>query len=94
MWPWGHLAVSYVAYSAFERLRGAGAPSQRNAFVLAVVTQVPDLVDKPLAWQFDVMKRGVSIAHSLLVGVPIAILLGVWLSRRGHRSRSRHARSG
>ncbi len=84
MWPWGHLAVGYVIYSAFERLRGAGAPSQRNAFVLAVATQVPDLVDKPLAWQFGVMESGVGIAHSLLVGVPIAVLLGAWLYRRGH----------
>lgn len=84
MWPWGHLAVGYVAYSAFERLRGAGAPSQRNAFVLAVATQVPDLVDKPLAWQFGVMQSGVGVAHSLLIGVPVAVLVGVGLYRRGY----------
>lgn len=84
MWPWTHLMVGYVAYSAFERLRAGQAPTQVNALVLAVATQAPDLIDKPLAWQFGVLNSGVGAAHSLLVGVPVAVVLGVWLRRRGY----------
>lgn len=62
--------VGYVAYSAFKRLRTGQAPTQWNALVLAVATQTPALIDKPLAWQFGVLSSGVSAAHSLLVGVP------------------------
>lgn len=84
MWPWTHLMVGYVAYSAFGRLRTGQAPTQVNVLVLAVATQAPDLIDKPLAWQFGVLNSGVSAAHSLLVGVPIAVLLGVGLRQRGY----------
>jgi membrane-bound metal-dependent hydrolase YbcI (DUF457 family) len=75
--------VGYVGYSVFERLRTGGAPTQQNVLVLAVATQAPDLIDKPLAWQFGVLSSGVGAAHSLLVGVPVAALIGVWLRGRG-----------
>jgi hypothetical protein len=81
MWPWGHLAVGYVAFSGFVRFRLGGRPSGRAALVLAVATQLPDLIDKPLIWQFGVLRS--SVAHSLLVGVPIAMGLGIGLWARG-----------
>ncbi|MUW14678.1 hydrolase [Halorubrum sp. CBA1125] len=84
MWPWGHLAVGYVAFSAFVRLGLRSRPSGRAVVVLAVATQLPDLVDKPLAWQFGVLSNGIGVAHSLLVGVPAALALGVALGFRGH----------
>lgn len=84
MWPWGHLAVGYVAFSAFVRLGLRSRPSDRSVFALAVATQLPDLVDKPLAWQFGVLSNGIGVAHSLLVGVPVALALGVALRFKGH----------
>lgn len=85
MWPWGHLAVGYVAFSALARVGLATRPSDRGAVVLAVATQLPDLIDKPLAWQFGLLSNGIGAAHSLLVGVPAAVALGVALWSRGHR---------
>lgn len=41
---------------------------------------LPDLVDKPLAWQFGVFEGGYAIAHSIFFAVPISIL--VWLLAR------------
>lgn len=83
MWPWGHLAVGYVAFSVFVRFGLNRRPSGRGALGLAVATQLPDLIDKPLAWQFGLLSSGIGVAHSLLVGVPIALALGIGLRARG-----------
>jgi hypothetical protein len=81
MWPWEHLAFGYVLYSAVARLRG-GPPGTREALAVAVGTQFPDLVDKPLAFR-GVVETGLTPTHSLLVAVPLSV--GVWLAaaRRG-----------
>ncbi|TKX71547.1 metal-dependent hydrolase [Halorubrum sp. SP9] len=83
MWPWSHLAVGYVAFSAFVRIALRRRPSDRAAVVLAVATQLPDLIDKPLAWQFGLLSNGVGAAHSLIVGVPVALAVAVGLRFRG-----------
>jgi len=85
MWPWGHLALGYVAFSAFGRLRLASPLSDRAVVVLAVATQLPDLIDKPLAWQFGLVSNGIGAAHSLLVGVPLAVALALVLWTGGRR---------
>jgi hypothetical protein len=84
MWPWEHLAFGYVLYAIYIRLRGLLAPgdsyvppSDRVAVGLAVGTQFPDLVDKPLAWVFGLLPSGVSLAHSVFVALPVVILLTV-----------------
>jgi membrane-bound metal-dependent hydrolase YbcI (DUF457 family) len=84
MWPWGHLAVGYVAFSAAVRFGTGERPSDRAAVVLAVATQFPDLIDKPLAWQLGLLSNGIGAAHSLLVGVPAALALAVVLRARGY----------
>jgi len=73
MWPWEHLAVGYVAFSLWCRLPGRGKP--RTGAVLAVVfgSQFPDLVDKPLGWGTTLLPSGTSLAHSLLIAVPVAL---------------------
>ncbi|WP_158056466.1 metal-dependent hydrolase [Halorussus halophilus] len=81
MWPWEHLAVGYLCYSLFARVRYGRAPRAVPVVALAVGTQFPDLVDKPLAWTFGVLPSGHSLAHSALVAVPLA-LLAVTLGRR------------
>lgn len=76
MLPWGHLAIGYLVYSIGVRLRHRQAPVGPAVLALAVGTQVPDLIDKPLAWTFELLPSGRSLGHSLL----FAILLGavVW----------------
>ena len=83
MWPWSHLAVGYVAFSAFVRVALRRRPADRPAVVLAVATQFPDLIDKPLAWQFGLLSNGIGVAHSLIVGVPVALAVAVGLRFRG-----------
>jgi hypothetical protein len=73
MWPWEHLAVGYLAFSVWCRIAVHSGPDTTDVFAVALGTQFPDLVDKPLAWGFDVLASGTSLAHSLLVAVPVAV---------------------
>ena len=85
MWPWGHLAVGYLLYSAWRRRRG-GRPGYPEVAWLAVGTLAPDLVDKPLAWSLGVLPSGRSLGHSLVVAsVVLAVLWLVVAPRVGRR---------
>ena len=82
MWPWGHLAVGYLAYSIYVHARYREPPRDpAGALFLALGTQFPDLVDKPLGWAFGVLPSGTSLAHSLLVAPAVVALF--WLLARG-----------
>jgi len=75
MWPWGHAAAAYLAYAAVTRWRDGRGPTPAAALAVVVAAQVPDLVDKPLAWTLSVSPYGRSLGHSLPVVVPAAALL-------------------
>ena len=66
MLPWGHLAVGYLCLSLVMRARYRLSPRGPAAIAVAIGTQLPDLIDKPLAWRFGVIPYGRSLAHSLL----------------------------
>ncbi|MFD1647783.1 metal-dependent hydrolase [Haloarchaeobius litoreus] len=76
MWPWEHIAVAYLTYSLGSRLVGR-RPAATAAAAVAVGALFPDLVDKPLSWVFGVLPGGRSLAHSLLVAVPVVLLVGL-----------------
>lgn len=97
MWPWEHLAVGYIGYSLSVRLAGRGVPRPRPVVALAVGTQFPDLVDKPLSWTLGVLPSGHSLAHSLFAALPLATLavtVGVALDRRRDGTTSDRRRDG
>lgn len=73
MWPWEHLAFGYLLYSLTVHLRSGRAPASSPVFVLVLATQLPDLIDKPLAWGVGVLPHGLSLAHSLLFAVPFLL---------------------
>jgi hypothetical protein len=74
MLPWGHAAVGYLAYTALCRFRTGSVPDGAAVLALAVGTQFPDLIDKPLAWYLGVLPSGRSLGHSVFV---TALLLAV-----------------
>ena len=76
MWPWGHAAVGYLLCSLWIRRRGGRAPTAGVVLPLAVGTQFPDLVDKPLAWTVSILPSGRAGAHSLLIALPL--LAALW----------------
>ncbi|WP_255198817.1 metal-dependent hydrolase [Halorarius litoreus] len=75
MWPWEHLAFGYLLYSLLWRVYRGEGPTEGAALLLVVGTQVPDLVDKPLSWEFGVFPTGHALGHSVLVAVPLAVLV-------------------
>lgn len=86
MWPWEHLAFGYVLYALGRRAWDGQPPSSRAAIGLAVGTQLPDLIDKPLAWVLTVLPSGTSLGHSLLFALPLSASAIVIAHRRGDRS--------
>jgi hypothetical protein len=84
MWPWGHFAVGFLCYRGWCAVRGTTPSHGRALVVLAVATQLPDLVDKPLAWELGFLVSGRSLGHSLLVGLPILLVLWHLLADRRH----------
>ncbi|WP_435154507.1 metal-dependent hydrolase [Haladaptatus sp. DFWS20] len=85
MWPWEHLAFGYLTFSAYSRVRTGRPPRSDAVVVLGVATQLPDLVDKPLAWSLAVLPSGHSLAHSLLTALPLSALALV-LAYRARRT--------
>lgn len=78
MWPWGHLAVGYLAFVAGRR----APPGGPAALLLALGTQFPDIVDKPLAWHLGVIPNGRSLTHSAIVATAIVALVWWYAARR------------
>ncbi|MFC7045301.1 metal-dependent hydrolase [Halobacteriaceae archaeon GCM10025711] len=83
MWPWEHLAFGYLAYSVWSHVWDRRSPTGPAVLVLAVATQLPDLVDKPLGWSLDVVSTGYSVAHSVLVAGPLVLGAVLVSHRRG-----------
>ncbi|WP_226005466.1 metal-dependent hydrolase [Natrinema salinisoli] len=86
MWPWGHLAVAYLFYTISIRQRFDRPPSTLPAIALAVGSQIPDLIDKPLAWNFGVLPGGRTLAHSLFVVALLAPAVLLVSDRLRHRA--------
>ena len=82
MWPVGHVAIAYILYSVSTRFRFEETPTAGPAIVVVFGSIFPDLVDKPLAWYFDVLPTGRTLMHSLLVLVPLC--LAVYLVTRAY----------
>jgi len=77
----GHVAVAYILYTALARTRDE--PLGTATLALGLGALFPDLVDKPLAWRFDVLPAGRTLGHSLLVLVPVSIVLYAFARRHG-----------
>ena len=82
MWPWEHLAFGYVLYSALTHLVWRRSPRGEEALALALATQLPDLIDKPLSWGFDVFPTGYAVGHSVFFAVPVAFAVAALAARR------------
>ncbi|WP_336023448.1 metal-dependent hydrolase [Halobellus salinisoli] len=83
MWPWEHLVFGYVLYSTLNALVWEQPIEDGTGLALAVATQLPDLVDKPLSWTFGLVATGYGPAHSLFVAGPIALGVVAVLWTRG-----------
>ncbi|WP_458187843.1 metal-dependent hydrolase [Haladaptatus sp. NG-WS-4] len=84
MWPWEHVAFGYLWYSLSVNLARRPSPRTREVVVLGFAALLPDLVDKPLSWSFELFPTGYSVAHSVFVaGLVLSIIATfAWCGRR------------
>ena len=82
MLPWTHAAFGYLLLVCGGVVLGRRV-SRAELIAVLVATQLPDLVDKPLAWWFAALPSGRSLAHSLLFVVP---LVGAVFAVSWHRN--------
>ena len=76
MWPWEHLAVGYLCYALWVHLRHRRRPAGLPVVVLALATQLPDLIDKPLGWWLGITSS-LAIGHSVFFAVAMTLLVGL-----------------
>lgn len=87
MWPWEHAIMGYLVYSLFSHTVYRDSPTGLEAFAVVFASVLPDLIDKPLSWQYGIFEGGYAIGHSIFFAVPLSIFVGV-LARSAGRPRS------
>ena len=87
MWPWTHIMVGYLAFSMASHTVTRRPPTGLETLLIVGAAPMPDLIDKPLAWQFQVFAGGYALGHSIFVALPVTGLFIMWTAREG-RARS------
>ena len=85
MLPWGHAAVGYLCVSLAIRYRYRSPPHASAVIAAGIGTQLPDLIDKPLAWTFGFIPSGRSLAHSVVFLAGLAAVVWVLTTRYDRR---------
>lgn len=86
MFPWEHVIVGYVAFSVLSRLLYRKPPGEWAALMVVFGSLLPDLVDKPLAWQYGVFETSDALVHSVFFAVPVCAAFWLLARRRGRGS--------
>lgn len=84
--PSEHFIVAVLPTVAYVIVRDRRPPTLQFLAVIFVGSQLPDLIDKPLAHQFGILPSGRVFLHSLPIAVPL-ILLVVYYAVRTDRLR-------
>lgn len=72
MWPWEHVVFAYLCYSLGCRAAGTRPRGRSAVALLAFGAVLPDLIDKPLAWEWDVFETSYALGHSLFFALPLS----------------------
>lgn len=75
MWPWEHAVVGYIAFSLIVHFFLRRSPTGREAVVVVFASVFPDIIDKPLAWQFGIFESGYALGHSIFFAVSLFIVV-------------------
>ncbi|WP_239642276.1 MULTISPECIES: metal-dependent hydrolase [Haloarcula] len=84
MYPAGHFLLAAVPLTVYTVARWHHLPSGPMVLLLLVATQLPDVIDKPLAWTFAILPSGRMLAHSLVVSLPVLTILVLLAARQGY----------
>jgi len=83
MMPWEHVLFGYIGYSLLVRVLGQEPPTTGETIVVVLASGGPDLIDKPLAWQFDLFASGYALGHSVFTAAVLSSLAAVVARQRG-----------
>lgn len=83
MRPLEHFLFAALPLTAYAVGRYRRLPRGHTVFIALLATQLPDLIDKPLAWTFGVLPSGRMFAHSLVISLPVLSLGCLLAARRG-----------
>lgn len=86
MMPWEHAIIGYIGYSIIVRLFHQDPPTSVETALVIFASLLPDLIDKPLAWQFNVFSSGHAVGHSLFFALPLSAVV-ILLARRNETIR-------
>jgi len=86
MWPWESAVFAYLCYSPYVHLHFGERPAGAAVLVAGGASILPDVIDKPLNWQFGVFRNGYALGHSIFFGL-LVLLVAVVVGRRFGRSR-------
>ncbi len=86
MWPWESAIFAYLCYSAFVHVRHRESPGGIAIIVAAIASIIPDIIDKPLSWQYGMFQNGYAIGHSVFTAL-LVIAVAHALARRTTRPR-------
>jgi hypothetical protein len=84
MMPWEHAIIGYIGYSILVRVGREPPPTAVETAAVLFASLLPDLVDKPLAWQFHLFTSGHAVGHSVFVALPVVAAVFVFARRRGN----------
>lgn len=89
--PLGHAAFAYLSYVGVAAVVDRRLPARLSLIPLAFASQLPDLIDKPLAF-YGVLVSGRAFGHSLLallIFTALVLVGRVWVAPRVARPRLR-----
>lgn len=84
MTPVGHLLATAIPVLAYVLIRDRARPTRKLLFVVFFGSLFPDLIDKPLAYQWFLIPNGRAFAHSPLIAIPLSIGVLLIVRRTGH----------
>jgi membrane-bound metal-dependent hydrolase YbcI (DUF457 family) len=88
MFPLEHFLVASLPVLMYALICNGHLPSIRLTAVTFIGSQFPDLVDKPLAYQFGLIPSGRVFMHSLPIALPflLGIIIYGWKTERNRLS--------
>lgn len=81
MMPWEHAIIGYIGFSVAVRIGSQSPPTGAETASIVFASVLPDLIDKPLAWGFNLFSSGHAIGHSVFFALPL-VAVAILLARR------------
>lgn len=77
------MLVGYIGYSIFVHAFYRDSPTTEETIVVLFASILPDIIDKPLAWEFGIFASGRALAHSIFFGIPLSFIVIYYSWRKG-----------